>query len=186
MKNERITPLCNILCALLLVVMLVMQFQPFWTCAGCSSHKGVEQDVSIADYLWRPNQHKTITKEMTELYRDIYGDDFRDSNGKKAKFRANDILPATLTVFLGSVVGILCCVFLRKKFFVAAIPVVVGVAGVLGYTSYPALQVGYNWQTHRIIAAVVAFVAAICLLLGSVLFIQKKRDGIKIKAEVSE
>ena len=176
MKKERMISLCNCVCALLLLATLVMQFQPFWTCSGCKSHKGVDKEVSIAEYLWIPKHHQPIADEMTDLYRDIYGSDYKDpATGKKFKFKANSILPATLTVFVGSIVGIVGCVIFRKKFFMSAVALVVGAAGIMGHLSYPALKVGHNAQTHLILLCVVTAAAAISLVFGTVAAIQLRK-----------
>ncbi len=174
MKKARMTSICNFLCALLLLVTLIMQFQPFWTCSDCKTHKGVDKDVSIAEYMWMPKHHEPIADEMTDLYRDIYGKDYKDpATGKKFKFKLNDILPSVLTVFLGSIVGIIGCVIFHKRFFMPGIPLVVGVAGLLGQLSYPALKVGQNAQAHLILFCVVIAVSAAALTVGIITAVQK-------------
>ncbi len=176
MKKEIMTSICNYVCALLLIVTLIMQFQPFWTCSDCKTHKGVDKEVSIAEYLWIPKHHEPIADEMTDLYRDIYGKDYKDpATGKKYKFRVNDILPATMTVFLGSIVGIIGCVIFRKRFFMAGVPLVVGVAGILGHLSYPALKVGHNTQIQLILFGVLTAVATVALAVGTVDVIKKAK-----------
>ena len=177
MKKERITAICNCVCALLLLAALVLQFQPFWTCSGCKTHKGVDKEVSIAEYIWIPKHHEPIADEMTDLYRDIYGSNYKDpATGKKFKFKANHILPAMLTVFVGSVVGLVGCVIFRKKFFLAGIPLIVGIAGIFGHLSYPALKVGQNTQSHLVLFAVIAAVAAVSLTLGTIFAIQTGKE----------
>lgn len=84
-----------------------------------------------------------------------------------------------LTLFLAT------CVLLRKKFWVSAIPLVVGIAGVLGFTTCPALQIGKNAQIHLIIAIVVTVVAAISLILGTILAIWAKKAAIAAKAALA-
>lgn len=169
MKKERLTSVCNCVCALLLLATLIMQFQPFWTCTDCKTHKGMDKDVSIAEYMWLPKHHEPITDEMTDFYREYYGPEYKDPiTGRKFKFKPNYILPSTLTVFVGSVVGILGCVIFCKKFFLAGIPLVVGIAGLLGFLSYPALMFGPNTQTYMILYGVVTAVAAISLVLGAI------------------
>lgn len=175
MKKERMISICNCVCALLLLATLVLQFQPFWTCTDCKTHKDVDKEVSIAEYIWLPKHHEPIADEMTDLYRDVYGPDYKDpATGRKFKFKANYILPSMLTVFLGSVVGIVGCVIFRKKFFLAGIPLIVGVAGILGHLSYPALQVGQNAQDHLTLFIIVTAVASVSLILGAVCAIRKK------------
>ncbi len=176
MKKELLTSICNFVCALLLIVTLVMQFQPFWICSDCKTHKDVDKEVSIAEYLMIPRYHEPIADEMTDLYRDIYGSDYKDpATGRKFKFKANDILPAMLTVLLGSVVGIIGCLIFHKKFFLAGVPLVVGIAGILGHLTYPALQVGRNTQTHLILFGVLTAVAAAALVVGVIGAIREAR-----------
>lgn len=175
MKKEKITPICNIVCAVLLLATLIMQFVPFWTCTGCKTHKDVEQGVSVAEYFWLPDHHSPVTNELTEVYRDIYGHDYKDpTTGKKLTFKADYILPSVLTVFLGCIAGIVFCVLKRKKFIMAAIPLVVGIAGLSGFLTYPALRVGMNVNLHVIVFAVVTVAAAGSLIFGSICFIQEQ------------
>ena len=183
MKKERITSIFNCVCALLLLATLVVQFLPFWTCTGCKTHKDVEQGVSIAEYLWLPKHHTTLTNDLTEVYRDLYGQDYKDPvTGKKLTFKADYILPSVLTVFIGSIVGMALCVTQRKKFLVAAIPLVVGIFGASGYMMYPALKLGSNPGLHVALLVAVAAVAGIALIFGSVCFfkemLQKKKAAL--------
>ena len=175
MNKTKITTICNLVCAVLLLATLVTLFLPFWTCPGCKTHKDVEKGVSIAEYLWLPKHHSPVTSELTEMYRNIYGHDYIDpATGKKLTFKADYIMPAMLTVFIGSIAGIAGCVVYRKKFFMAAIPLVVGVAGIIGHLSYPALQVGHNRTLHFILFTVVIATAAISLLFGLISTIREK------------
>lgn len=175
MKKEIMTSICNCVCALLLLATLVMQFQPFWTCTDCKTHKGVDKGVSIAEYIWIPKHHEPIADEMTDLYRDVYGPDYKDpATGRKFKFKANYILPAMLTVFIGCVVGIVGCVVFCKKFFLAGVPLIVGITGILGHLSYPALKVGQNAQTHLTLFIILTAVAAVSLVIGAIFFVPKK------------
>lgn len=180
MKKEKMTIVCNLVCALLLLATLIMQFQPFWTCTDCKSHKGEDKGVSIAEYLWLPKHHEPIADEMTDLYREIYGSDYKDpATGRKFAFKVNYILPSVLTVFLGSVVGIVCCLLFHKKFFVTCIPLIVGVAGVYGHLVYPALKVGKNTQAQLVLAIVVTLVAFVSFLLGMIRTICNKVNNRK-------
>ncbi len=176
MKKRIFTSICNFVCAVLLIVTLAMQFQPFWTCSDCKTHKDVDKEVSIAEYLWTPKHHEPIADEMTDLYRDTYGSDYKDPvTGRKFKFKINYILPSVLTVFLGCVVGIIGCVIFHKRFFMACIPLVVGIAGIFGQLSYPALQVGQNAQTHLILSIVVTAVSAVAVVVGLIAAIKDAR-----------
>ena len=176
MKKIKLSSICNSLCAVLLLVTLVMQFQPFWICPGCKTHKKVEKEVSIAEYIWTPKHHEKLTDEMTDYYREYYGPDYKDPiTGRKFKFLPNYILPATLTVFIGSIVGIILIAIFHKKFFMAGIPMVVAIAGILGHLTYPAMMIGKNAQIHLIVYIVLAVVAAIALIMGGIDAIRTKK-----------
>lgn len=176
------TAICNCVCALLLLATLVLLFQPYWICTDCKTHKGVDKGVSIAEYFFLPKHHESIADDMTELYRDVYGPDYKDpATGRKFSFKPNYILPAVLTVFLGSIVGIVGCVLFRRKFFLAGIPLAVGVAGILGHLNYPALKVGQNAQTHLILFVVVTVAAVISLVLGAICAIRNRASKVKLQ-----
>lgn len=183
MKKINITTICNCVCALLLLAALVTQFLPYWTCAeNCKKHKDVEKSVSVAEYLWLPEHHAPLKDELTELYRDIYGHDYKDPvTGKKLTFKADFIMPATLTIFLGSIAGIIFCVLYRKKFFTMAISVIVGIAGIIGFTSYPALTMNPVSSTYTIFFIALTAIAAISLIISLIPIIRenalKKRSS---------
>ena len=179
MNKTKITTICNIVCAVLLLATLIMQFLPFWTCDACKSHKGEEVEISLSDYLWFPNEHDKFADEMTDLYKDTYGKNYRGPDGRKFKFQANEILPTALPAFLGSVFGIILCVVLRKKFFVAALPLYVGISGIIGYTSCLALTVGMNVTLHLVAAIAVAAVGGLTFVLGGILALRGKLSKIK-------
>ena len=181
MKYEKITGVCNLICAFLLLVTLVMQCQPYWICSDCDTHEGVDKGVSIAEYFWLPKHHEPITDEMDDLYKEIYGNNYRDENGRKLKFQPNEIMLTALPATLGSAIGIFACVLLRKKFFVSTIPVLVGVAGISGFSSCPALMVGTTCQSYLTLSIVVTAVGAVALLLSTVLFVVHKIKTKKAK-----
>jgi hypothetical protein len=57
----------------------------------------------------------------------------------------------------------------------AGIPLVVGVAGMLGHLTYPAMMIGKDNQTHLILLIVVTAVAAISLIRGGIGFILDRK-----------
>ena len=60
----------NYVCAVLLLVLLVTQFLPFWAC-DCKDCNG--EDISISEYVWFPDEHK---KGLTQTLKDTYDKDF--------------------------------------------------------------------------------------------------------------
>lgn len=178
MKSQRIISLNNFLCSALLLVMLIMLCQPFWGCEDCKSHKDAPSEVSISEYLWMPRSHNKLADDMTDYYKEIYGKNYRDAAGKKFEFKANEILPYMMTAFLGSVAGIFLSIVYNKKFLIAVIPLIVGLACVWGYTTCPALMIGKNVQTHLIVAIILSAVSALSLIIGlCITLLSKKKAG---------
>ena len=99
----------NYICVVLMVVVLVMQLMPFWVCTGCKSHKDEARWVSIAEYTWFPEHHKTLTRNMTDVYLAEYGEDYVDENGKEYKFAVDDIITPCVVVLIAGVVGVFLC-----------------------------------------------------------------------------
>lgn len=160
------TRLENYVCAIMLVLVLATQFLPFWNCTvECKEHKDVGKTVSIAEYVWVPDHHKPITKGMTDVYLEAYGEDYVDENGKKFKFELNDIVAPLVVMFAGSIVGVVLCVMYSKRIFPALIPLIVGGIGVYWYLTCPAMQVGENWILHLIVSALTSVVALASIIV---------------------
>lgn len=172
--NKKIISVLNLICAALLLVTLVMQFLPFWTCLDCKGHKDVEKDISLAEYVWLPGHHEGMEEQMTDLYKDTYGRNYRFPDGRKFKFQPNEVLPTVLPGFVGAIFGMILCVWKRQKFFVAAIPLYVGIAGIVGYTTCLALTVGMNVGAHLAVAIAVAAVGGVTFVLGGILALRAK------------
>ena len=162
-----------------MVVVLVMQFMPFWVCTDCKSHKDEARWVSIAEYTWLPEHHKTLTRNMTDVYLAEYGEDYVDENGKKYKFAVDDIVTPCVVVFIGSVVGVFLCGILAKKAFVTWIPLICGVVGTVAYATLPAMKVGYNSKVHLLLTAALALVALPGIAIGVINWI--KTEGYKYR-----
>lgn len=168
MKKSRITftHISNIVCFVLLLAMLATQFMPFWLCAdNCKTHKGEEKMVSLAEYTWFPKKHSPITKEMTNVYLEIYGKDYKDENGKKFKFQPNDAVVPTIIVFAAVILSIVMLIKYAGKPLTAILPFAAGLAGTIGFLTIPALQVGQNWTLHLIVSIALAAAAG-----GSLVF----------------
>lgn len=171
------TRLVNYVCAIMLVLVFATQFLPFWNCTvDCKDHKDVEKTVSIAEYVWLPDHHKPITKGMTDVYMEVYGEDYTRENGKKFKFELNDIVAPLVVMFAGSIVGAALCMMYSKRMLPAFIPLAVGGIGVYWYLTCPAMQVGQNWMLHLGVAALTT-VAALAAIVVHILDKLKARKA---------
>lgn len=166
MKELIKTRLVNCVCAIMLVLVLATQFLPFWNCTvDCKDHKDVEKTVSIAEYVWLPEHHKPITKGMTDVYLEAYGEDYIREDGKNFKFELNDIVAPLVVMFAGSIVGAVLCVMYSNHVAPAFIPLLVGGIGVYWYLTCPAMQVGQNWMLHFGVMALTAVVALASIVM---------------------
>lgn len=159
------TVISNIVCFLLLLVMLATQFLPFYLCENCKTHKEESKVISMAEYTWFPKKHTNITKDMTDVYLDIYGKDYKDEDGKKFKFQANDAVVPCVVVFAACILTLVMSFKHLGNPLMAIFPFAAGLACSVGYLTIPSLQVGQNWQTHLIVAIVLAVAAG-----GSLVF----------------
>lgn len=146
MKKENIVKYISFALAVLILGLLVMQFLPFWTTEN--------ETVSINDYLWMPNEHKTVTK--------LFKEELDDKKFDPIKI----VLWPVLTLILGAA-GIILCILKRGELLPCILTVLCGTTGVLTYFTNSVYQMGANWMLHVVVAGVVlvAGVAAAVITL---------------------
>ena len=178
----------NLICALMCVLVLVTQFLPFWNCTNCKTHKEEDKLVSVAEYIWIPVNHTPITKGMTDVYYEVFGDGLVDASGKPYKFSVNDIFGPCVVTFVGSLVGILLVALFSRRAIVGLATLVVGCSTARWYLICPAMQVGQNWHVHLAVGILAAVVAGVVILINLVvpctryfLAIQKAKKAKKAK-----
>ncbi len=144
----------NYICAGLAMVLVVLQFIPFWGCFQCSTC-GEGRVISINEYIWFANDHKTgLTSVLQKYY--IPG------------FQAMDVVGASVLIQLASLFALAMCIIKPTKLTAAASALVAGLSCVVGYLTQPAYQMGQMWQVHlvigilNILAALGVFLFAFC------------------------
>lgn len=135
MKKSKI---CNITCIILMAVILILQFMPFWSYDGMST--------SIQAYIWYPSDHAPLE---TYLAGEIDG------------YTINNILIMPILVLVTSVAGIVLCLIKSGEPWSGLLPLVCGIAGLWGYLFKPAYRLGGNWVLHLIVCIALAVVAAL-------------------------
>ena len=130
--------------AIVILALLVMQFLPFW-----STEK---ETVSINDYLWMPNEHKSVTK--------LFKAELDDKKFDPIKI----VLWPVLTLVLG-VAGIILCFIKKDTLLPYLMTILCGLAGMLTYLTNPVYQWGANWIVHLIVAIVVLVAGVAGLVL---------------------
>ncbi len=142
MKNgAKLIRLCNIICVVLMLALLVCQFLPFWVVG--------ENQVSIQEHTWFP----WLNEDLTDLFVDTFGRDFM----------LKDIVLVPFVVLFGCVLGAIFCLLKFKSAGIAWIPFFVGLVGIIGYLTVPALQMGALWPVHLVVCILITIAAAIPL-----------------------
>lgn len=117
----------SLVCAVLLAVLLVLQFTPFWS----FEDGGEQMQVSIGSYIWFPANNDAL-----EDYLSAQIDDHS----------INDILVPPILVLVLSAVGLVLCVVKARLLPVLLLPLACGIAGMAGM-AMPAMQLGaWGWQ----------------------------------------
>lgn len=133
--------LCNIICVVLMLAMLVCQLLPFWAVG--------ENQVSIQEHTWFP----WLNEDLTDLFVDTFGRDFM----------LKDIVLVPFVMLFGCVLGAIFCLLKLKSAGIAWIPFFVGLVGIIGYLTVPALQMGALWPVHLVVSILMTIAAAIPL-----------------------
>lgn len=133
----------NIILAVLMLALLVTQFIPFWECADCEDGM-----ATISDYIWFPSSHKDITTNM----KDVYGNDYEIA----------DIVMTPVLILVTAALSIIFCVVKNRSGLIALIPLVGGLATVIGYLSEPAYQMHSSW----IVTLILGIAITVCSLIS--------------------
>lgn len=139
--NKKITRV-NIgcfVCAFLLLVLLVLQFVPFWHYEGGAS--------SISTYLWFPNKNVAVTSSIKAVL------------GKT--FEVGQIVIGCIAVLASSVLGLVTCIIGQKSIGAPFTAILAGVIGVGAYLAVPALQLGSFWGVHLAVSILIVATGAV-------------------------
>jgi len=132
----------NIITIILMGVLLVLHFMPFWSYDGTST--------SIQSYIWFPTAHAPLKSYIAGQV----GGDFA---------LTMEVVLMPVLVLILTVLGIILCIAKSDIAFVSLVPLACGLVGVWGYLCQPAFQLGTNWVLHLLVC--VAMIAASALSL---------------------
>ena len=128
-------------CALVLVLLLITQFVPFW--------QDGEMSASISSYVWFPEDSKAVTTYL----KNYLGSDFTVGN----------MVAGPVVLLVGSAVSLFMCLFMQKQWIAPIITAVTGLAGTIGYLATPALQLGSLWGLHLGLSILLLGLAALTI-----------------------
>ena len=133
----------NVLCAVLMAILLFLQFTPFW-------HYGeAGETCSISSYIWFPSEHKEVDSWLTSQ---AEGHDLNS-------FVAMPILTLVL-----SAVGMIFCLMKAKNGWTALFSAACGTVGILTYLISPALRLGNGWAWHLLLCIVLTALGVVGLI----------------------
>ena len=129
------------ICAVLLLVLIVLQFIPFW-------HYGEpEKATSINGYVWMPTDHTDLEKWLA-------------SEAEGANVTAGHLVLMPLLVLVLGVAAIILCFVQSDNVYSLLAPGVAGCIGAIGYLKEAALHLGSNWGIHLTLCIVIVLLAA--------------------------
>ena len=144
--NANWTKIMNIACAVLALVLLVMQFMPFW-------YMGEETEpVSIGGYVWFPSDHGEVTGYLQEQV--------------SSDFKINDIIAMPILVLLLSVATMVVCIWKMNNPLVSILPIACGLSGAWGFLAKAAFRLGSTWGFQFALCIGLIVLGAAALVVG--------------------
>lgn len=147
MSKKVSVSMLNLVSAALLIVLLVLQFTPFWHFDG-----ETEQSSSIQSYVWFPDDHKELDSYLTEACGENYS--------------LNSIVAMPVLVLALGAVGVVLCAVKSNRWQVSMLPAACGLVGAWGYLSRAAYHLGSGWGFHLVLCIAVTILAAAAIALG--------------------
>ena len=133
----------NAFCALLLAILVVLQFVPFWELNG--------EQVSISGYVWLPTEHTELTSYFADKI--------------SPEFKVDSLVLSSLLQLVVPVAGIVLFLYDRESIFVPCCTAAAGAGGVWSFLCKPAFRFGMNWPMHFAFTILLFAVAMIPLVV---------------------
>ena len=145
MKKISPSVMAGIAASVLMLVLVILHFIPYWHYQG--------ESVSLAGYLWRPYEHTAFTTV------------FRSYFGKGFKVSLLFALPLALTLVVNAV-GTVLCTLMSTHRVVWLVPIASGILGLYAFLCHPAYRLSGLWLPHVILYALVLALGILGLLLA--------------------
>lgn len=154
-KNNKLSQICLIVCAVLCLALIVTQFLPFWTTEvevkNDDGEKVTQQEtLSVWGFLSFPEDD--VQEQFVDYFVATLGEDNYTINGTAGT--------ACMILAFG-VLTIVFTILKSDKTWVFVLPLVCGVAGVYGYLTQGVFQMGNLWILPLVLSALIAVVALI-------------------------
>jgi len=145
MSQEKLTKICHYLSALVLAIILICQFTPFWT---FTAEEG-ETSLSISSYIWFPTENKAA-------------DSYISANAGEGYNINQLVVPSVLVLFL-SAAGMILCLIKSGEQWMGLFPLGCGLAGLWGFLTKAGFQLGTAWELHVALYVIVLALGAAAL-----------------------
>ena len=139
---------CNVIAAILMVVLLILQFTPFW-------QYGENQTASVQGYIWFPSDHQEL-----ETY-------FLDTTG--ISYDVNAVLMPPILMLIVGVIGVVLCLSRSDAAWTAVCPIACGGLTLWGFLTNAVLRLGCTWLLQLLIGSML-------LLIGCLMLCWKMKD----------
>ena len=144
------TRIINIICVALMILLVVLQWMPFWT---YESAKEGTRTASIQQYIWTPTELTDLTKQLA-------------ADTGNASFSVEKIMLTPLFELILFLAGLVLCTWKGDRPLTALIPIAIGLLGVFGYLSNNAFALGSGWSLHFAVCVVLKDLGIVNLLMS--------------------
>ena len=187
MRNK--TKLANYVCALLALILLVLQFTPFWS---YTTDKGEIKTTSINGYVWLRPQEGAIIDQFVEIQGpDMFVNGILQSQCPNLPITKVRELSAVLVVTISCIAILLLCVFSiifcikkARNGAVAVVPGLAALAGLLTFGVNSVYRAGSTWVIQLVLCVLLLAAAVVAFIIGSKANAQEK-SGHSSKADVA-
>ena len=141
--------LCNVVYVILMAVLLILQFTPFWELDG--------QQISIGGYIWFPTSHEDLTAHFQEVV--------------APDFKVDSLVISSLIQLLLPAAGIALLLYDKESIYIPICSAVCGIGLLWSYLSKPVFRLGSNWMIYPVLSAILLLSALIAI------YVRKKQLG---------
>ena len=163
--------IANYVCAGFAMVLVALQFIPFWGCYQCATC-GEGKIISINEYIWFANDHKS---GLTNVLRNYY----------LPGFQVSQAVPISLLMQVASLLALALSIMRPTKLTAAFFALIAGTVYVIGFLTQPLYQMGQMWQMHLVAGTVTVLAALGTCLLAFCYAYQKAKAEMAAAAEKS-
>ena len=138
------TKVFNYVCAGLTLILLVLQFTPFWNYNG--------QSASINGYVWLKPQDTTILSWFTSQL--------------GTSVNVNSVVISSVLILLLGAAGVILCVMKSHISLIALLPASASLCGIYAFALKPVFRLGSTWII-QLVLCIAILAAAILTIAGS-------------------